>query len=410
MTSSENDGSNKQTTGNDVQEGANFHEDEINLIEYFQVLWKRKWFIFLASVLPALVVGLAMFHQPRDYKTTYIYDAGLDEKGYRDAGLDEKGYRTLLDRFYCAENLDKVITSLKENSLEKYAQQITEARQIEDLKKLVNLEVSPSYFGSAGSSGKTNVEELQKLQQARGTLLIMTIEGKPQKDMYPIASVIRDDFEKVIPIYSVKDELSNNIEALKTNMAKIEEDRFGLGLEVERKKATLEKLKNLKSEEPSNVQGNITLQFNMDASSAYLPLAYRIQAVDSQIINLEESVKANEERYNYYKSLLTVNERLFDEVKSKTPLYYTIQEFHSFLDNIVKDYKDKELIDYLNAYIKSIENKMANTVPLIEKPKVYPVAKGTVKKSGIVFVVSLMIAVFAAFLLEGFKKSQVQTS
>jgi hypothetical protein len=75
---------------------------------------------------------------------------------------------------------------------------------------------------------------------------------------------------------------------------------------------------------------------------------------------------------------------------------------------MVNDYKDKELIDYLSAYIKSIENKMANTVPLIEKPKIYPIAKGTAKKSGIVFVVSLMIAVFAAFLSEGLKKDRTQ--
>jgi hypothetical protein len=350
-------------------------------------------------VLPALVVGLVIFLGPRDYKTTYLYDTNLSG--------DE--YRKLLDGFYCEENLGKIVAGLKEKGLEKYAQQITEAQQIEDLKKLVNLEVLPSFFGSADSSGKTDIEALQKIQQVQGTLLVMAIVGKPQKDMYPIASVIRDDFEKVIPIYSVKNELTNSIEALKTNMAKIEEDRFGLGLELERKKATLGKLKNLKSGDSGNIQSNIVLQFNnVDASSSYLPLAHQIQAVDSQIINLEGSIRASEENYNYYKSLLTVNERLFDEVKSKMPLYYTIQEFHSFLANMVNDYKDKELIDYLSAYIKSIENKMANTAPLIEKPKIYPIAKGTAKESGIVFVVSLMIAVFAAFLSEGLKKDRTQ--
>ncbi|MBU1261337.1 MAG: hypothetical protein KKI18_09125 [Planctomycetes bacterium] len=390
MASSENDDL------KEVQREANTYEDEINLIDYFLVLWKRKWFILLASVLPALVVGLAMFLGPRDYKTTYLYDANLSG--------DE--YRMLLDRFYCEENLGKIVAGLKEKGLEKYAQQITGAQQIGNLEKLVNLEVLPSFFGSAS----TKIEDLQKIQQVKGTLLVMAIMGTPQKDMYTISSIMRDDFEKVIPIYSVKDELTNNIEAIKTSMAKIEGDRFGIGLELERKKATLEKLKNLKPEDSGNIQSNITLQFNMDASSAYLPLAYRIQAVDSQIINLEESIRANEERYNYYKGLLTVNERLFDEVKSKMPLYYTIQKFHSFLDNIVKDYKDKELIDYLSAYIKSIENKMANTVPLIEKPKVYPIAKGTVKKSGIVFVVAFMIAVFVAFLREGLEKNKTKLS
>lgn len=72
-------------------------------------------------------------------------------------------------------------------------------------------------------------------------------------------------------------------------------------------------------------------------------------------------------------------------------------------------YKDQELLDYLKAYIKRIENKIANVIPLVEKPKVYPVAKGTVKKSAIVFAGALILSVFTAFLLEGLK-SQVKTS
>jgi LPS O-antigen subunit length determinant protein (WzzB/FepE family) len=376
------------------------YEDEINLMDYFLVLWKRKWFISLASVLPALVVGLVIFLGPRDYKISYTYNMELGEKTFK----------ILENTFYSTENLEKLVEKLQASGFNEYAKKIAEARTGENLKELISFEVSPSYLEIVAPSKAKSFEELQKIQQVKGTLLVMAIVGNRQKDMYTISSIIRNDFEKIIPIYSVKDELTNNIDALKTSMAKIENDRFGLGLELERKKVTLEKLKNLKPEDLGGVQSNVILQFNMDASSAYMPLAYRIQAVNSQIINLEENIKANEERYNYHKGLLTVNEKLFDEVKSKIPLYYTIQEFHSFLDNIIKDYKDKELIDYLSAYIKSIENKMANTVPLIEKPKVYPVAKGTAKKSGIVFVVAFMISVFATFLLEGLKKSQTKVS
>lgn len=399
MEGSENDGSNKQATGNDVQKEANIYEDEINLIDYFLVLWKRKWLISLASVLPALVVGLVIFLWPRDCKISYTYNMELGEKAFK----------ILEDTFYSAENLEKLVEKLQTNSFNKYAKKIAETKTVRDLKRFVSFEISPSYFEVIKSPEAKNFEELQKIQQVQGTLLVMAIMGNPQKDMHTISSIMRDDFEKVIPIYSVKEELTSSIETLKTNMAKIEEDRFAMGLDLERKKATLEKLKNLKSEGSGNTQSNIILQFNnVDASSAYLPLAHQIQAVDSQFINLEESIKANEERYNYYKGLLTVNERLFDEVESKMPLYYTIQEFHSFLDNIVNDYKDKELIDYLNGYIKKIENKMSNTVPLIEKPKLYPVAKGTVKKSAIAFAIAFMLSVFAAFLSEGLRQNKVR--
>jgi hypothetical protein len=393
MTNSENDDL------KEVQREANTYEDEINLIDYFRVLWKRKWFIFLASVLPALVVGVIIFLWPRDYKISYTYNMGLGEKAFK----------VLEDTFYSTENLEKLLEKLQEGGFEKYAKKLAETKTVRDLKRFVSFEISPSYFEVIVPSKVKNFEELQKIQQVKGTLLVMAIADNSQKDMYKISSIARNDFEKIIPIYSVKDELTNNIEALKASMAKIEEDRFGIGLELERKKATLEKLKNLKSEDSGNVQSNIILQFNnVDASSAYLPLAHQIQAVDSQIINLEGSIRASEENYNYYKGLLIVNERLFDQVRSKTSLYYTIQEFRSFLDNIVKDYKDRELIDYLNAYIKSIENKMANTVPLIEKPKVYSVAKGTVKKSAIAFAMALMLSVFAAFLSEGLRQNKVR--
>lgn len=83
MADLENGGSNKQTTGNNAQEEANIYEDEINLMDYFLVLWKRKGFIFLASVLPALVVGLTMFHGPRSHEISYTYDVGLSEKDFR---------------------------------------------------------------------------------------------------------------------------------------------------------------------------------------------------------------------------------------------------------------------------------------------------------------------------------------
>jgi len=51
---------------------------------------------------------------------------------------------------------------------------------------------------------------------------------------------------------------------------------------------------------------------------------------------------------------------------------------------------------------------MARVIPLVERPNVYLVAKGTVKKSAIVFVIALMLSVFAAFLLEGFKQNEIR--
>jgi len=403
MASSENDGSNKQDMGNNVSEEANIYEDEINLMDYFIVLWKRKWFIFLASVLPALVVGLAIFLWPRDYKTTYTYNMGLGEKAFK----------VLEDKFYSTENLEKLVEKLQANGFNEYAKRLAGGGSEEGLRKLVSFDVSPLYFEAIAPSKAKNLDELQKFQEAIGSLLVMRVGAKSKENIRKIASVCRKNFEQIIPLYSEKEQLNSKIISFKEEMAGIEEARYPLNLELERKKSTLEKLKNSGSEGLDKLPSDITLQFNnVGGDSAYLPLPYQVQAAETQIINLEEQIRANKERYDYCTGLLKLNRKLFSHVEKLMPSYYTLGQFRVFLTDTLAEYKEDEqqLQDYLKAYIKRIENKIANVIPLVEKPKVYPVAKSTVKKSAVVFAIALMLSMFAALLLEGLKKSQAQAS
>jgi len=78
MTNTENSNANEQSVGNETPEDAHVYEDEINLMDYFLVLWKHKWLILVCSVLPALVVGLCIYLSPRSYKVTYTYDVRGD--------------------------------------------------------------------------------------------------------------------------------------------------------------------------------------------------------------------------------------------------------------------------------------------------------------------------------------------
>lgn len=404
MPDSQNDNPNSQPVPKNIKDKANTYEDEINLIDYFSVLWKRKWFIFLASVLPPLVVGLAIFIVPRDYKIAFIYNMGLDEKGFK----------VLEDTFYSTENLEKLAEKLQASGFNKYAKRrIAEVETDEGLKWSVSFEISPSYFEVIEPSKAKNLDELQKFQETTGSLLIMRVGAQSKENIREIASVCRNNFEQIIPLYSEKEQLNNKIISFKEKMAGIEETRYTLNLELERKKSTLEKLKNSGTEDLSRLPSDIVLQFdNVGDNSAYLPLPYQIQAAETQLINLEEQIRANKEMYTYYTDLLNLNEKLFSYVKKVMPSHCTLEQFHSFLTNTLAEYNENEqqLLDYLKAYIKRIENKIANALPLVEKPKVYPVAKGTVKKSAIVFAVALMMSVFVAFLLEGLKKSQAQAS
>lgn len=379
--------------------------DEINLMDYFLVLWKRKWFIFLVSVLPTLAVGLVIFLGPRSYQIRYIYNVELDEKAFE-------------EKFYSTENIDKLIEQLQASDIKEHAKKITFTGTAEDLREIVSFEVLPSYvlpsyFDAIQPSKAGNMAELEEIQQARGTLLVMHMQAQSKECLRGIALVCRNNFEQVMPLYSVREGLNEKIIDVKEGMAVIEEEKYKLSLQLERKKISLDRLKNSGSEGVSEVPNGIVLQFNnIEENSAYLPLSYQVQATKTQIINLEEQIKASKDSYDYYADLLKLNEKLLSHIEKLMSAYYTLGQFNAFLTNTVADYKkdEQQLQDYLKAYIKRIENKMANAKPLVEKPKVYSVAKGIAKKSVIVFLAAMMLSVFVSFLLEGLKKRKALSS
>ncbi|MHC4228395.1 MAG: hypothetical protein ACYSW0_13300 [Planctomycetota bacterium] len=420
MASSQNNFRNGRALPKNVQEKVGTNEDEIDLTEYLRILWKRKYLIVAGSALPSLLFGLFFFFSPSDYKVIYNYD--VDQESYtvlpdrfdgadkhaqeiskadihlessgelltmtvsqgklaaeaEEDELDEKDHRILIDRFNSAENLDKLIAKLRESRPDERARKMPRAD--------IRLE-------------------------STGALLAMTIVGRPRKDLQKICSIARENFENVIPIYSVKEELSNSIVRFRAAMADIEKSRFSRMLELKRKKAILAKLKNAGPTDSNGIPAGVILHFdNVSQNSEYLPLPYQVQAADATIINIEEIIVADQEKYNYYESLLDLNERLLAEVRGKASSHYTIQDFHSFLTDIIGEHENEELADYLHAYIKHIENMISTNIPIVEKPMVHPVPKLAVKKTAVLFAALLLIATLTAFLLEAVQQKQAPAS
>ena len=398
MASSDSDTENSRSLSTNTGGKADTSSDEIDLVDYLTVLWRRKYFIALGAVLPSLLVFSFSYFSPGDCRVTYTYDIRSVEKdpvvllgGFArteapdkldtDSGSDERpgiGYATVPDRFYSDENLDKLAAKLKESGFGDYAQRISRAN--------VQLEISE-------------------------TSLAITVTGGRAEDIQRISSIVRDNLEKVIPLYFVKEHLSGEVARLKSEMAGIEENRFNLQLELERKKAVLARLKSLASADAGITPGGPILHFEkVRKNSEYLPLSYQVQAADVNIINIEEAIRANQQKHSYHGELLSLDEMLLEEVRNKTSSYYTIEEFRSFLTRLAGDYEGSELRHYLSAYIKRIENTMSATTPIVEKPRITEVPRGSLRKTGIVFVALLMITTFGAFVLETVQDSRKRRS
>jgi capsular polysaccharide biosynthesis protein len=378
-------------------------EDEINLIDYFVILWKRKYFIFLATVLPTLIVGITLFLGPRDYKITYTYNVN-------DWNLTEKNCNILISRFYSEENLDEIINKLQEGGLNKYAELIKKTgNNLNALMKVLKIEPVPAYIDLSKLT-TADPEKITQAQKLTAQLLNVSVVGKDKNKFTQMALVIKDNFEKDAPVYTLEEQLAADIRLYRTRMGDIESDRFNLGLELKANKDMLEKLKKIKSALPDNTGGNVVLQFDIGPKVEYLPVSYQIQAIESRIVGLEKQISTNEQNYSYYSNVLDLEEKILAVLKDKTSSCRTIEQFRSIVVDMARKCDKQELKDYLNSYIKSIENRISDTVPTTETPRIYPIAKGTVKKSGVVFVIAFMVSVFSAFLWEGLEKNRTRIS
>ena len=414
MTDLQNDESGSQQLPATGKENADIYEDEINLADYLLVLWKRKYLILLGSLIPALIVGLSLRFSPKSYKATYIYDV-KDQSNYDVANevlyemttrdLNEKNYTMFLNRFFSAENKNKIVTKMQEAGLNKYANRIGEA----GLNNFVTFDISPPYIDLSRIK-ITELIQLEAVRQLSAQLLNMTIISRSRNNLPKITLVIRDNLENVIPLYIVEEQLNSAARRLRAETSYVKENNFKLELNLKTNKMILDKLKKIKTISSDSKKDNIALQFDLSGKTEYLPVEYQVQAVESKTIQLEENITATKEKDNYYEELLALNEKLFAELKKKTSSYYTIQQFHSFLSDLVDTYPNNNLKDYLASYINRIENRISISAPVSENPKISSIAKGTVKKSTIVFAIALMISVFAAFSLEVFKNNQAQTS
>jgi uncharacterized protein YejL (UPF0352 family) len=357
-----------------------------------------------------MIVGIFFFLLPKNYKITYVYDVRgdvdipNDVEGWK---LNEKNYNLLIDSFYSEENLDRVADGLRKDGFEEYAEQV--GRNNDTLGKFIKFEAIPPFL-DVSKSNITNPDQLKQIRDMKALLLEVTIVGKSKENMYKMSSVIRDNIENVIPLYIVQRRLSSDVIKYNDLLSDIEKNKFSLELSLKKINKVLASLKEVSIGIPANKQDNIVLQFNVGEQSQYLPLSYQIQAAESKKIELEENIKVNEENYKYYKDLLDLNNRVLAELNSKQASKYSEEQFKTFLSSLTASCEKPEMKDYLSSYIRKIDNGVMLHKPVTEKPMIHSIAKGTVKKSGVVFVIAFMIAVFAAFLWEGLEKNKTKLS
>jgi len=394
-----------------------FSYREPGSLRYLRLLWDRRWLILGGAILPALLVGVILSLCPRRYVATFVYERPLAEREYN----------VLQQRFYSQENLDKIAVRLREQGLTAYVQKLEQVRAQQSFERLIRFEVAPMYPRRLQTTDPCTSE---KISAFKAKLLSIKVVGDSEEEVAGVSAVVTSNFESILPLYDVRNHLRESLQKLRDDAAKIEGDRFTLSLDVQKEKAKLEKLQALQNSPGEAASGNFTLQFNVETTPplfpvvrvatpkgadlqellgggadkkdvyGFLPLSYQIRAAQVKIIDVQETLASDTEKYNFYLQVLDLDNRLLAKLEGSLLTYYTAQQYLGFLGEQLLACKDQAVADHLKSYVRKTENLVQVNTRAGEKPVVYPMSKGVVKNSALTFIVFLMVAMFAAVLLE----------
>jgi hypothetical protein len=387
------------------------------MLRYLRLLWGHRWLVFGGSLLPALLVGVILFLWPQRYAATFVYERPLAEREYN----------VLQQRFYSQENLDKIAACLRERRLTNYAQRLGRARTQQSFERLIRFEVAPMYPRRLQTTDPCTSE---KISAFRAKLLSIKVVGDSEEEVAGVAAVVTGNFENVLPLYDVRNHLQESLQKLRDEAAKIEGDRFTLSLDLQKEKAKLEKFQALQDAPGEAASGNFTLQLNVETAPplfpvvrvatpkgtdlqellgrgaekadvyGFLPLSYQIRAAQVKIIDVQETLTNDTEKYNFYLQVLDLDARLLAKLEESLLTYYTAQQYLGFLGEQLLACKDQAVADHLKSYLRQTENLVQVNTRAGEKPVVYPVPKGVVRNSALTFILFVMVAMFGSVVLE----------
>jgi hypothetical protein len=358
------------------------------LLRYFRLLWRRRGLIACGSLIPALLVAVVLYLWPNRYTVTFVYERPLTESEYN----------VLLRRFYSSENLGRIIGRLRESGLAGYAEQLERAQTEKAVERLIRFAASPAYPKRLQTTDPATSERISTFQ---AQLLYVDISGDSREEMAAVSAVVTADLENVLPVYEIRNALKESIQEFKIRAAAIEDNRFALTLDLQKQKEKLGKLTRLADTPPAGTEGNVVLQFTeVREAREFLPLPYQVRAVQSKIIDLEETLSSDQEKYSYYLKILDLNDRLLGMIEDNILTYYTVEQFLEFLGGQLLECKDDALADYLKSYIRRTQNLILVNTRAGEKPVVYPVPKHVAGRCVLAFVVLLMVTAFVAVALE----------
>ena len=366
-------------------------------------LWQKKWTLLGATLLPSLLVGTVIFLSPRNYRSQLDYAITLDSVTFK----------KISDRFYSGENLMRLTEQLQEQGAVIVAKRLEKVETEDQLRKILDMSLTPAYVDFKNKQNmrltldRIWADNVAKLEELKAHFVTIELGNGPEREIRILAQLVRQNFERELPLYGIADQLRREIHKINEILAQIERNRAPTLQNLEQSKQTLQRLRALpgqKGQRPDGYEVNISFK-NLDQEGRFLPLPLQIQAFESEVVRVTEILAADQIRFTYHAKLQDLARRCLDELREKLAMHYQVDQFRGFLEQLKDQSEAREEQDFLNALLRDLDNFDMDYHPLTHRLQIIPTAKGTVKITAFCFSL-LVVAAFFTMALKGFLEKE----
>ena len=377
----------------------------MDFLRLYEILWRKRVFLFLFCVMPSLVFGCYIYFSPRAYRAQLHYPVIL-------TGTD---LQKLLGRFYSGENMQRLVDNMQAAGLSEIPEELADAESVADLREIIDVEVMPDYIDFANrknlklSLQRSWAENIEKIEQLTAQLVAIRIEGSPKRELVESVHWIRRNLELELPLYDLMDGTRKRITKLNRELAAIEEARDSNRLALTR---SLEILAGLEvhgakaGNEGVRPEVQLSLK-DIENESPYLPLSLQIQSYQSEVTRLEAFMADGERQHAFKTRLRDLFGRFYEELSTHIDKSdYSLDNYRDFLAGQAVSLTSEEERNLLAAHARLVENMALERTPLTSGEQVQPMARGTITKTALLFTGLLIVGIFLCCLQDYSRNSR----
>ncbi len=308
-----------------------FFNDEIDLIDIFRVLWKRKFFIIGGTLLIILISFIGFEFSPNYYRS----------KGF--LRLSSSDNKMLIPDY---KNYSIVFTS--KNNLIKYISNISGDKELISFLEnkfgrqyRLNEIVNPVYAYSEEEIRKFRVDEA--LNFVKGVNISLKSDDTEKNEK--IISIIADFIKNSIIKQKIDDYIAKTISTAENNINIYSNEILQTKYQINLLKEKKNKILLLSKKFPSFSQSNIIATAGDENSYNYLPPKVQILGIESQIVDLKQSLIVLADSKKIEEKKLA----FFRKMKVKVEKEKLTEDI---LENIVSELKRFIISDKSESYIK----------------------------------------------------------